>query len=254
MTLLDRARNALRGVRTYRFDTEQANHEEALRERQVSLSLMASATDDPGQIRMATEIEEDSENRLAVLLEKPRLSLAEKRERDDIQRALQKRRQGFDAPVLETRKQPWAPTRFLGPLAASPVMAILASPLTWIAMGLAVIGIQTARLSNAKGDLKDARADLAMAERNLTAARTERDLLAEAVVQADQLSQQTAANIEEERRLRSRTETELRRIRRAMAEAGSDGPIDYGFGSVRDAGEPAPGSNSGASTGSGNPR
>jgi hypothetical protein len=101
----------------------------------------------------------------------------------------------------------------------------------------------------------EARADLAQAARHLAAAQTERDLLAERAMAADAQSQATAANIEAERARRLRTERELRRVRDAMAQARADGPIDYGFGGVRDD-EPAAPTGAGDSAGApaGNPR
>jgi hypothetical protein len=85
------------GARGYRFEGEQEAHAEQLRETQVSLSLMATASDDPEHIRMASEIEHGAENRLTVLLGKARLTMEEKGERDAIQRAISARRQSFAA-------------------------------------------------------------------------------------------------------------------------------------------------------------
>ena len=119
MSLMERARRIIAGARPYRFDGEQQNHADQLRQTQTSLSMMTNADpNDPDQVRMATEIEEDQENQLAELLKKPRLTLEQKRTRDAIQTALQQRRAGFgDAPVLVPREAKWAPARFLGPLA-----------------------------------------------------------------------------------------------------------------------------------------
>ena len=59
---------------------------------------------------------------------------------------------------------------FLGSLATGgPWLAILGSPLTWIAMGVAAFGVQTARLEHAKHDLADAQR---VARQNAVAART----------------------------------------------------------------------------------
>lgn len=120
MTLLDRARQIITGARAYRFEGERENHADLLRERRVSLSMMANVDpQNPDQLRMASEIEHDAEARLTVLLGKPQLTLEEKRERDAIQAAIQARRAGFgEAPVLVPRESKWAPARFLGPLAA----------------------------------------------------------------------------------------------------------------------------------------
>lgn len=95
-------------LRTYRFEGERAAHEEQARETTISLGLMAqAAADDPTQVRMASDIEHGAEARLTVLLGKPQLSLAEKRERDAIQMALQARRAGFDtSPAVAPAPRP----------------------------------------------------------------------------------------------------------------------------------------------------
>lgn len=250
MTLKERLRAFLArfqsNTRAYRFEGEREAHADLLRERRVSISLMSNVdANDPDQVRMASDIEDDSENRLIVLLGKARLTREEKWERDTIQAALASRRQALagDQPVLEQRTTRWAPTRFLGPLAASPVLAILSSPITWIAMGLAAFGIQTARLEHAKGDLRDARADLAMSQRHLAdAAETVRDLSTQ-VNRANAAASQTAETIEAERARRLRAEREARRIRNAIEQARAGESVDYGFGGVRDDGavSPSPG-------------
>ncbi len=43
MSLMDRARQIVAGARAYRFAGEQENHADLLRERRVSLSMMAGA-------------------------------------------------------------------------------------------------------------------------------------------------------------------------------------------------------------------
>lgn len=87
----------LHGARAYRYAGEQEAHEQQFRETQVALSMMTSApTDDPDQIRMASDFEHGAENRLEVLRSKPRLSISEKRERDAIQLAIGERRRAMD--------------------------------------------------------------------------------------------------------------------------------------------------------------
>lgn len=252
MNVLERVRAVLAGARAYRFEGEQENHADLLRERRVSLSMMEAADpNDADQVRMASEIEHDAENRLAVLVAKPRLTLAEKRERDAIQAAIQGRRQGFgDAPpVLEARTEPTRLARSLGPLAASPVLAILTSPITWVVVGIGAFGIQTARLNNAKGDLQDVRADLAMSERNAAdLANTNERLLAE-VNNANRDASVSAANWQAERDRRVRAEAERRRIQNEIAQARIGGPVSYGFDGVRNDGAPTPGAPGGDVTG-----
>lgn len=159
------------GGRGYRFEGEQVIHEDELRQRNVSLSLMASATDDPDQVRMASEIEHDAEARLTVLLGKPQLTLAEKRERDGIQAALAARRQSFGGvsqnPASdEAEKQDIR--RFLPvvPAAASPALAILLSPWTWL-VALGAFCVLQMGLKERIEDQRDrARADLRVMERS----------------------------------------------------------------------------------------
>lgn len=253
MNVIERARQLIVGARAYRFEGEQENHADLLRERRVSLSMMAGANpEDPDQIRMASEIEHDAEARLTVLLGKPRLTLEEKRERDAIQAAITSRRAGFTgSPVIVPREGGWRPQRFLGAVAGIQLWHVLA--VGW-ALTVGALGIQTALKERIEDQRDDARADLAMAERHLEAARIERDMLAERIIAADTNAQQTARNVEQERRLRARAETELRRARRAASEARSDGPIDYGFGSVRPDEPTTPGTDSGGSTGTGDSR
>ena len=191
MSIMERARGlydrVTAGARPYRFEGERENHADLLRERRVSLSMMAGADpENPDQIRMASEIEHDAEARLSVLLGKPQLTLEEKRERDDIQRALQARRQSFDAaPVLVAREGETRPSRFLGAVAGVQLWHVLA--VGW-AVTFGTLAVQTARLENAKDDLRDSRADLAMIERHLEEERELRADLAAQVIAADRLS------------------------------------------------------------------
>lgn len=254
MTLLDRARAVIAGARQYRFPGERESHADQLRETQISLSLMANAdAENPDQVRMASEIEDGAENRLTVLLGKPRLTLEEKRERDAIQAAIQARRQSFDgAPVLVERTT--LKTRvqgFLPAVAAAPWLGVLLSPWTWLVVTLGLLGLQTGRIGNLKDDVRDLRADLAMSERHL-ADSTElvRDLTGQ-VNSANAAASQTAETIEAERARRLRAEREARRIRDAIAQARNGGDVDYGFGGVRNDGPPAPGAPSGDASGGG---
>jgi hypothetical protein len=224
-------------VKHRRETTESHLNQEA--ETATSLGLMSAAqaagadmTDEQAIFLSASA--KGMRDRIAVLLGIPDRSLAQERELTMIQRELAR---------LEGRPEPEPAQvgirRFL-PAVAAP--SILLSPVTWIAAAFALVaawgGWNHVRAGHLENQRDEARADLAATERHLAAAQTERDLLAERAAAADAQSIQTAANIEAERARRTRTERELRRIRDAMAEAGSDGPIDYGFGRVRDAGEP----------------
>lgn len=231
MSLMERARGlldrTLAGARPYRFPDEQANHADLLRERRVSLSMMAGADpENPDQVRMASEIEHDAEARLTVLLGKPQLTLEEKRERDAIQTALQQRRAGFgDAPVLVARTGGWTPPRFLGALGGIQLWQALA--VGW-ALTFGWGALQTARISSLKADARDLRADVASVERHLANEREIRERLAEEVRAADLLSQQTAANLEAERaRSRAAAERERRRVRELRQVDAGGPPPDW---------------------------
>lgn len=241
----------LQGARAYRFDGEERAQEDQLRETRVSLAMMASATDDPDQLRMATDIEDGAEKRLAVLLGKPQLALAEKRERDDIQRALQARRQSFDAPRLVQRTDGgWRPQGF----AAIGAMAAFRPWMAWagaIALLLGLVGVQTGRLANAKADLREERAETAALERDLAQTNAERDLLADAVRHADELSRTTAANLEAERaRARAAADRERRRQREIRQVDAGGAPPDWERSLRLDESGPA---SDGDSTSTGNP-
>ena len=81
--------------------------------------------------------------------------------------------------------------------------ALTAGPAVWLGGAclalLAAFGFQTARLNHAKGDLRDARADLASAERSLADRTAERDALADNIVAAANGARESAATIERER-------------------------------------------------------
>lgn len=240
----------VRGARPYRYDGEEEAHAEQLRETQIALGLMASAdASDPDQLRMATEIEDGAEARLVVLLGKPRLSLAEKRERDDIQRRITERRQGFASHLEQRTDAGWRPQGFAA-------LALMGGMKLWMIFGgvaaLAGLwgGVQTWRVDNLKDDLREARAERAQLERSLAQTTTERDMLADAHELAIAQSQQTSATIEAERARRLRAESEARRIRNEMARARDGVPdIDYGFGGVRDDGAATPSAGGGDTAG-----
>lgn len=197
----------MRGDRPYRFDGEQANHADQAAQTMTSLGLMAAAAkqgDDDHRLQ-AMQTENTMRERKAVLETHRRergLTAEERWELESIKK-------GLDDLIAEQGATPSTMGNLrmglLGTVgAASPVAALAANPLTWAAVGLALsvgsCSVQTARLENAKSDLTEARADLAMSERNLENARAVNERLAQAVREADALSQQTAANLEAERR------------------------------------------------------
>lgn len=236
LRLWDWTRAKVTGARSYRYEGEKEAHAQQLRETEISLSLMANADPaNPDQVRMASDIEDGAEKRLTVLLGRAQLSLAEKRERDAIQLAISQRRQGFAGAAAPR------PRGFLGPLAAASVVQPWMLWTGAIVLLLGGLGIQTGRVDSLKADLREARAEIATAERNLAGARTERDLLREHAQAADQNALTTAQNLEAERTRRLRTDRELRRAQNAIDSASSDAPNDYGFDSLRSDGAASPG-------------
>lgn len=111
---------------------------------------------------------------------------------------------------------------------------------------LALLGgfsmVQTGRLALEQAAHQETRAEREMAERQRDEAREIAERMTAVAQEADAQSRQTAETIERERALRQRAEAEARRIRRARDQAVSGGPIDYGFGSVREP-EAGPGDN-----------
>jgi hypothetical protein len=228
------------GARGYRFEGEQEAHAEQLRETQVSLSLMATASDDPEHIRMASEIEHGAENRLTVLLGKARLTMEEKGERDAIQRAISARRQSF-APAAVV-----APRRFLPALATGPMLGVLLSPWTWLVALGAFCVLQMGLKERVENQRDEARRELEQARESLDASVALTERLQRDINNANRDSAQTAATIEAERARRLAAEREARRIRNEIERARAGAPsIDYGFGSVRDDGAVPPGSGGG---------
>ena len=217
------------GARAYRYEGEQEAHAEQLRETEVSLSLMATAdAANPDQVRMASDIEHGAENRLAVLLGRPRLSLAEKRERDAIQAALAARRQEFGPePQLVRREQQWRPQGFLA------ATALVGGVRLWMIFGgLAALmglgaGVQTWRLNHAKADLAEARS---VAEQNAHAAaawRERADEYRQGLVDAANVARQAADALEGERARQARAAARERRRQREIQDilaGGADAP------------------------------
>lgn len=216
------------------------------RETAVSLGLMAQAAaagpdmSDEQAIFLSASTK-GMRDRIEVLLGNPRRTLPQERELVMIQRELARLEGREAAPVA-------APSRIRGLMAtaaANPLLAVLSHPATWVAAAFCVPAawgsVQTWRLNNAKGDLREARASLRATEEALVTARATQERLAQAVRDADTQTRQTAETIEAERARRVRAEREARRVRDALEQARAGGVIDYGFGGVRDAGGAAPG-------------
>lgn len=242
------------GTREYRYDGEQATHAEQLRETQVSLSLMANATDDPDQQRMASDIEDGAEKRLTVLLGKPRLTLEEKRERDAIQAELTKRRQSF-APVDAVEPPQTQVRGFLGPLAPAGMAVSMVRPWMLWTGAIAAVGVWGAyndvRAGRLENERNEARATVESLEREVMEASVQRDMLADAVRQADELSRATAANLEAERARNARNRALEQRRSRELRQVDAGGPPPAWERSLRDDGlsETGPDSGGGAAPG-----
>lgn len=229
MTLLDRARAVIAGARQYRFPGERESHADQLRETQISLSLMANAdAENPDQVRMASEIEDGAENRLTVLLGKPRLTLEEKRERDAIQAAIQQRRAGFgevgakserseaksgEAPVLVRRQGVVGARRFLGAVAGVQLWQALA--VGW-AVTFGLLGVQTARVASLKGHEREMREDLREASNTIALYRTREAEYDAALATAREQATETADALERERTRAARAAAAERRRQREI--------------------------------------
>lgn len=217
-------------LRTYRFEGERAAHEEQARETTISLGLMAqAAADDPTQVRMASDIEHGAEARLTVLLGKPQLSLAEKRERDAIQRHLQARRAGFE-PAMAT-SAPRAPQGFLS-LAAPrvqfwPIVAAVA-----VVIGL----VQTVRVERVKSDARDLRDAVAAESDRANAAETQARMN-EVALESTRHEVNVSRELNETLQARQeRLEARQRRSSREQVDAARSGrPVDLD-GRLRDFG------------------
>lgn len=250
-----RVLGAATGRRGYRFDGERDNHADQLAQTQTSIGLMAAAatrTDDDG-LRQALQTEHTLRERLGELNKNRRdrgLTLEEGYERASIIKGLEAL--GTPATLETLGDKPMSlfgavgqPRRFLPALPGLAWAQVLMTPWTLVVLALAGVGVQTARLNNAKDDLTEARGDLAAAVRSLETARETAERLADGIQQADAQTRATAELVERERRRRSAAEREARRIRDAMEQArAGGGPVEYGFGGVRDA-EPVSGAGDG---------
>lgn len=126
---------------------------------------------------------------------------------------------------------------FLSAFSGVKIWMVLAAGWAVTGGALAVQGALKERIENQRDNAREERD---RAEQALTAAQETQRVLAAAVQAADAQTAQTARTIEVERARRVRAEREARSVRNAISEARAGGPIDYGFGGVRDAGAPAP--------------
>lgn len=215
-------------------------HQVQALETETSLGLMAAAAATPGgpsdeqRIFLAASAV-GMRARVAVLLGIANRSNAQENELHMIERELAR---------LDGRPAPSPMRGLLGAMpAANPLLGLLASPALWVAgafMVPAAFGaVQTARLNHAKGDLRDVRNDLTMAERALEESRAVNTELASAVRAADLQTREAAAALEAERARAGRAAARERRRQREIQNVLTDGePPAW---SLRDPEPPAPG-------------
>ena len=178
--------------------------------------------------------------REAVLLSIPNRSTVEENELHMIRREM---------AALEGRDV--QPRRFLPALpAASPVLAVLLSPYTWLVALGAFCVLQMGLKERVENQRDEARRELSEARESLEASVALTERLQRDINAANRDSAQTAATIEAERARRLAAERQARRIRDEMARARAGaGSVDYGFGSVRDDGAVPPGAGGGDAAG-----
>lgn len=246
------------GERDYRFESEQANHEDQRRQTETSLGLMAAAAthgDDEHRLQaMQTESTMLDRRRVLVgkrhtvlsrltLQRRPGLSQAERWELASIERSLAELWAPKATPedIGDQRLSEFGavgqPRSFLGPLApASLALGAVRPWMLWTG-AIAAVGVWGAyndvRAGRLENERNEALATVESLEREVMATSAERDMLRDAAVQADAQSQQAAQTIEAERARRLRAEREARRIRDAMEQARAGNDVDYGFGGVR---------------------
>lgn len=229
LRLWDWTRAKVTGARSYRYEGEKEAHAQQLRETEISLSLMANADPaNPDQVRMASDIEDGFEKRLTVLLGKPQLSLAEKRERDAIQMAISARRQGFSAPAT-------TPRRFF---AAPALLGGFQPWMIWtgaVVLLLGGLGIQTGRLESAKANLREARAEAQQAHEAAESWRDRAGQYAQAVTDARETARMSAEALTAEREARARAARAERRRQREIQDVLANSP-DAPAWSLRDDG------------------
>lgn len=240
------------GVLWLRFRARVREWRHKLRERLTGRLAMEAATE--GRTALYAVAQDTPEGDIQIAIQRDawttqidRLSTIDNRNRDQEYLLRQLRRNVRELDVAESLRhatpQSLGGVRMglLGPVAAvswfRPWMILAAG---W-ALTAAFCAVQMGLKERVEDQRDEARADLAQTERALVAARETQARLADAVREADTQTRQTAETIEQERARRLRAEREARRIRDAQAQAAAGGPVDYGFGGVRDAGGAAPG-------------
>lgn len=226
MTLLDRARRlALRliGRREYRFAHEEGNQAEQLRMTQTSIGLMAAAArqGDDDSRRQAAQTEMTLRDRKKEIIKKRRkqgLTEAERLELESINRGLAEliaaEAATDEPPVLVRREAGWTPPRFLSALGGIQLWQALA--VGW-AVTFGLLGVQTARVANAKHDLREM-ADTARANAETAHRWQERaEEYREGLVDAANVARQAADALESERERQARAAARERRRNREVA-------------------------------------
>lgn len=169
------ARNAAARMRGYRFSGQQAIHRAQRDETAAAINnrvAQASAELTPERLIMLDQSRHSMEERLAVLVEKPRLTLEEKRERTMIERHL------YGVPSTVSTAQPVREPLFRWRAIS------LGGPLHWYAIGALILsnaglgvwgGFQHLRAERLESAANEARQEAdearAIAERNFDAAQ-----------------------------------------------------------------------------------
>lgn len=206
----------LQGARAFRFEGERANHAETLRETQAAISIQEGVAADPDataeQRFWLNKHREGMENRLAVFEAKPRLTSIEMNERDAIETHLY----GAPLPRGALAQAQGRIRGFLAPIAAGP-WSLLLTPWTLVIAGLALTGVQTARLNHAKADLDQARRDARTAVRIAHDWEERAEHYRQGLVDAANVARQAAASLENERQAQARAQARERRRNREIA-------------------------------------
>ena len=212
--------------------------QETARETGVMLGLMSDASSAGPQMTdeqriLLIQAAPGMRAREAVLLGIPNRSTIEENELHMIRREMARIEGREEAPQPQTQVR-----GFLGPLAPAGMALGMVRPWMLWTGAIAAVGVWGAyndvRAGRLENERNEARATVESLEREVMEASAQRDALADAVASADAQSQQAAQTIEAERARRLRAEREARRIRDAMEQARAGGPVEYGFGGVRD--------------------
>ena len=155
--------------------------------------------------------------------------------------AMSKQRQAMQAQLLGAGAIPAAPLAAFGsvgqPRRFLPAIAAAGSPLLWGVAALAGVTAwgawERSEKIEAQAELRQASDALEVTQAELRAASVAAENRRVALENARASAEVTRETIERERRISRRAQQEARSIRDAVDQARAGGPIEYGFGSVR---------------------